>query len=206
MKFSNLKFSPPPAIGAIEGQMARFKKSTAILSEQEVIECARNQYSGALLGCNGGWHFSAYDHAKLMNGITTQATRPYRANTNSGCYTSSTRTPGSRVKTYYNVPANNEVSMQNYLVNVGPLYVTFHVSNDFYSYKSGVYTDKYGYCNGKTNNHAVLLVGYGIQDNIPYWLVKNSWGNRWGESGYFKMQRGVNRCGIAKTVNYPELS
>lgn len=204
--------------------MARKKSSSAILSEQEVIECARNQYTGQLLGCNGGefrtssqlnffikfyslgWHYSAYNHARDKNGITTQANRPYRGNTNSACYTSTSRTPGSKVATYYVVPANNEESMQNYLVNNGPLYVTFHVSNDFFSYKSGVYTDKYGYCNGKTNNHAVLLVGYGNQNGVDYWLIKNSWGTGFGENGYFKMERGRNRCGIAKTVNYPSLA
>ena len=47
-------------------------------------------------------------------------------------------------------------------------------------------------------NHGVLIVGYGVDDvsGEKYWSVKNSWGNEWGESGYFKMRRGTNECGI----------
>lgn len=44
-------------------------------------------------------------------------------------------------------------------------------------------------------NHAVLAVGYGVEDGIPYWLIKNSWGASWGDSGYFKMEMGKNMCG-----------
>jgi len=44
-------------------------------------------------------------------------------------------------------------------------------------------------------NHAVLAVGYGIEDGVPYWLIKNSWGGEWGDHGYFKMEMGKNMCG-----------
>lgn len=53
--------------------------------------------------------------------------------------------------------------MKDYLFNVGPLYVTYYVSSDFYNYKSGVYTDAYRYCTTQYANHGVLLVGYGTQ-------------------------------------------
>lgn len=44
-------------------------------------------------------------------------------------------------------------------------------------------------------NHAVLAIGYGVENGIPYWLIKNSWGADWGDDGYFKMEMGKNMCG-----------
>ncbi|WZZ12250.1 hypothetical protein YC2023_105339 [Brassica napus] len=51
--------------------------------------------------------------------------------------------------------------------------------------------------------HAGLVVGYGVENSIPYWLVKNSWGSDWGENGYFKIERGKNMCGIESCASYP---
>lgn len=165
------------AIGALEGQMAILKGKYEKLSEQEIIECAKNTYTGALFGCNGGVHYGVYNHAKDYNGVTTQAVKPYKASTSSACNVATTRTTGSKTNSYYLLPYLDESAMKEYLFSKGPLYVTYHVSNDFFNYKSGVYTDKYGYCTSSTsNNHGVLLVGYGTQSGVDYWLLKNSWG------------------------------
>ncbi|CAB3230380.1 unnamed protein product [Arctia plantaginis] len=50
-------------------------------------------------------------------------------------------------------------------------------------------------------NHAVLLVGYGTENGIPYWTVKNSWSSDWGEYGYFRLLRGegIDSCGMQST-------
>jgi len=52
-------------------------------------------------------------------------------------------------------------------------------------------------------NHAVLAVGYGTENGVDYWLVKNSWSADWGDKGYFKIVRGVNMCALAQCNSFP---
>merc|ERR1711964_752302 len=64
-------------------------------------------------------------------------------------------------------------------------------------YKGGVKSN----CRGKALDHGVLIVGY----TPDYWKVKNSWGGSWGESGYIRLTRSGNECGILNAAVYPEV-
>lgn len=50
-----------------------------------------------------------------------------------------------------------------------------------------------------------MIVGYGTEDGADYWIVKNTWGERWGEKGYFKLLRGKEHCGIHTYVSAPHV-
>lgn len=75
----------------------------------------------------------------------------------------------------------------------GPLGVAFYVYEDFLLYKSGIYQHVTGSFLG---GHAVKLLGWGVEKNVSYWLLANSWNPDWGEAGYFRMLRGNDECGI----------
>jgi len=57
-------------------------------------------------------------------------------------------------------------------------------------------------CKGEPN-HAVVVVGYGTEGGLHYWKIRNSWGNGWGEQGFFRLIRGKNQCGITDRAIYP---
>jgi len=72
-------------------------------------------------------------------------------------------------------------------------------------YSTGIVEDK-SWCSGSIN-HAVNVVGYGREGGKDFWLVRNSWGTGWGESGYIRLIRengnGAGICSVAKYGYYP---
>lgn len=95
--------------------------------------------------------------------------------------------------------ACDEEAMKRALVR-GPVAVVMYAPGDLFYYSEGVYNmphtpksfvDKQGDSRWEKSNHAVVAVGYGAtQDGRPYWIIKNSWGEQWGDGGYFKVARG----------------
>lgn len=100
---------------------------------------------------------------------------------------------------------STEKEIMEELVHKGPLVLSFEPADDFMFYSDGVYesaeTEKkfaehLPRAEWTRVDHAVLLVGYGVEDGKKYWKLQNSWGEDWGEDGYFRMIRGVDESGI----------
>ena len=83
------------------------------------------------------------------------------------------------------------------LITSGPAVASFPVYADFVNYKSGVYSYVQG---GLLGHHAVRILGWGVENEIAYWLFANSWNNDWGDKGTFKFPRGKNYLGIEEKV------
>jgi len=98
----------------------------------------------------------------------------------------------------------NEDDIAVALFQNGPTSISFTVVPGFKQYAGGVYMN--ATCpNGPLDvNHDVMLVGYGTELGVDYWVIKNSWGANWGDQGFFKIQRGVNMCGIKNCGSYPQ--
>merc|ERR1719253_2345444 len=79
----------------------------------------------------------------------------------------------------------------------GPLVMSFEPKEDFMYYKNGVYKSGANVIHQEWEqvDHAVLLIGYGEVDGQKYWSLQNSWGNDWGEAGFFRMARGIDESG-----------
>ena len=83
--------------------------------------------------------------------------------------------------------------MMNEIYQRGPIACGVAVPDALENYTSGIYHDK----TGDTNIvHDISVVGYGVENGVKYWTVRNSWGSHWGESGFFRVVRGINNIGI----------
>jgi len=87
----------------------------------------------------------------------------------------------------------NQQEIQAEIYKNGPVEAAFSVYADFLTYKTGVYKHTSGQMLG---GHAVKILGWGVEDSTPYWLVANSWNEDWGDKGFFKISRGNDECGF----------
>lgn len=88
----------------------------------------------------------------------------------------------------------------------GPIFVMID-SELLFGYVGGIIKTNPEKCSkGSKPDHAVVIVGYGVDtDGSTYWIVKNSYGKDWGESGYFRVLAGENLCSIESSVVFPNI-
>lgn len=210
------------AAAIVEGQLAleNGENEMVSLSEQQITDCVYDD--DALLnqnGCKGGFINQALDYITAY-GVATLEDYPQLEETvdngTPGTCTAYSNYNSKSMATDYTPYATiqqkgyaescDETSTMDYLNKYGPLGVAIIASSDYFQlYKSGIMTNEElkldttlskSTC-GSNIDHAVTLVGYGSEDGVDYWLIKNSWGTSWGENGYFKAERGVGGCSTA---------
>lgn len=186
------------ATGAIEGINKIVTGSLVSLSEQELIDCDRSYNEG----CNGGIMDYAFQFVMDNHGIDTEEDYPYQARQKT-CDKGKLRRRVVTIDGYVDVPPNNEKELLK-AVAAQPISVGICGSERaFQLYSKGIFS---GPCSTSLD-HAVLIVGYGSENGIDYWIIKNSWGKSWGMNGYMQMQRNNGDangiCGINKLASYP---
>jgi len=152
-------------------------------------------------GCHGGFPYLASKYAQDF-GAVTEDTEAYSGR-DGRCPRVARRKMAARTVDYKYVGgyygASSENAMLRDIFDHGPVVVGFEVGLGFHTYKSGIFkaTGKLPEKNHwERVNHAVLVVGYGEERGTKYWIVKNSWGNFWGEHGYFRIKRGDDNLNI----------
>jgi cathepsin F len=174
--------------GNIEGISAKKTGQIQQFSEQQLMDCdSVNQ------GCNGGLMHQAMIYVK-KNGLLTENKYPYVGIQGTCNYDS--KAVAVKIDDYEliaNFKPRKEDDIRDILVSTGPLSIAIN-ANPFQFYTGGVLDPKI--CNKATLNHGVLLVGYGKENGHEFWIIKNSWGNKWGEHGYIRIIKGKGACGL----------
>lgn len=168
------------------------------LSEEQVVECSKKNN-----GCGGGLMTSVDEYA-MSNPLCLEEDYPYTSgNGRAGnCQTSCEGIV--TVESCYEIEENNQQQLKD-AVYGQPVSVAIDASTPYFQMYSGgiIDSDK---C-GTDLDHAVFLIGYGTENEIDYWLLRNSWGESWGDNGTFKILRSnstddMGICGIAGMTSF----
>ncbi|GAM21447.1 hypothetical protein SAMD00019534_046220 [Acytostelium subglobosum LB1] len=194
------------ATGNIEGAWFLAGNNLTGLSEQNLVDCDHEcmQYLGDHVcdqGCNGGLQPNAYEYILKNGGIDTEESYPYTGVTGTTCNFDASNI-GAKISSWTYV-SSNETTMASYLYANGPLAIAADALTWQY-YSGGVFDFKE--C-GSVLDHGILITGFGVDttNNEPYWIVKNSWGADWGESGYMRIIRGKGLCGLNTFVTATQI-
>ena len=128
--------------------------------------------------CNGGFYTTAFNYVSDAGGITYESAYPYNITTRRCDITKDDY--AVTVKAWNIV--QGQQAMINYILGGGTLVVVVDAS-EISSYQSGIFP--VSSCTLGYANHAVQIVGVNVAEG--YWIIRNSWGDWWGDKGYFKI-------------------
>lgn len=171
------------SIAVLESYVAIHTGVKINMSIQELVDCDDQN-----MGCEGGKQISALQYVSDNGGICSEQDYPYTATDDLDCLDMCTnKITGTDIPLpVYVRPKKNAQALATEL-SLNPVAVVMDSSTqDFMFYSEGVYD---GSCRNDYYNHGVTIVGYGVDNGIEYWYVKNSWGSSWGTAGYFRIKR-----------------
>eukprot|EP00088_Acartia_fossae_P054838 TRINITY_DN6332_c0_g2_i1.p1 TRINITY_DN6332_c0_g2~~TRINITY_DN6332_c0_g2_i1.p1 ORF type:complete len:228 (-),score=55.29 TRINITY_DN6332_c0_g2_i1:122-805(-) len=129
-------------------------------------------------------HESEYPYKNRKTDYTCKKTKPYKQ--------------GAKITGNFYTYQGDEELLKKMVYEHGAVVATVAAAGPFSRYKEGVFA---GCAPGSSTDHAITVVGYGTENGVDYWLIKNSWGSYWGDKGFIKMKRGVGMCGIGRAIS-----
>lgn len=177
---------------SIEGQVFKRTGKILSLSPQQIVDCS---VSFGNQGCTGGSLRNTLRYLEATGGI--MRFNDYKYTGRKGKCQFVPELAVVNVTSWAIMPSRDEKAIQAAVAHIGPVAVSINATpRTFQLYSDGIYDDDN--CSSSSVNHAMLVVGY----TPDYWILKNWWGDQWGEDGYMRIRKGKNACGIANYAAY----
>eukprot|EP01060_Flectonema_neradi_P003087 TRINITY_DN11948_c0_g1_i1.p1 TRINITY_DN11948_c0_g1~~TRINITY_DN11948_c0_g1_i1.p1 ORF type:complete len:331 (+),score=62.73 TRINITY_DN11948_c0_g1_i1:59-1051(+) len=175
------------AAAAIEGQRSSISGwKLEGISVEDFVRCDHMNK-----GCSGGTAHEAITWSAENGGVFTEELYPSTNHAEPArCTRRAKGSPPVAIRAVGALPTS-EKEMLHFLRNWGPFAVEM-CATSLLTYQRGIITN----CKCENHDHSAAIVGWGVEDGVKYWLLKNSWGTGWGESGYLRLEYGKNMCGI----------
>ena len=196
------------AEGTYNFATGKYDGNTSDFAEAYIAWCLSTlpAYTGHFSGCNG----ADYDYQELQAlvdvGTIPESYFPYTTTATQTCPSSTSSAPKTKFLGWYRVACSDIDAIKTAIMTYGVVDAAVYVSTAFQNYTGGVFSDASTSCNGSpcantTTNHAISLVGWGHDATYgDYWILRNSWGSSWGESGYMRL--AVTSARVACSVCY----
>ncbi|XP_046868985.1 procathepsin L isoform X3 [Drosophila willistoni] len=177
---------------SIEGQIFKRTGKLLSLSVQQIVDCS---ISFGNQGCTGGSLRNTLRYLQATGGLMRSSDYKYVSKKEKCQFVGDLAV--TNVSSWAILPAHNENAIEAAVAHIGPVAVSINAApKTFQLYSHGIYDDLS--CSSASVNHAMLIVGYGKD----FWILKNWWGEIWGESGYMRIRKGINLCAISNYAAY----
>jgi len=173
------------------------------LSESFIIWCLASlpEYNGHFYGCYG----ADYDYMELQalttQGLCAESSFPYTITDPGSC--THWDAPRASFSSWYRVPCGDTDAIKTAIMTYGVVDAAVYADSAFQGYSGGIFSNSSTSCSASTcyyttTNHAISLVGWNDAEG-GYWILRNSWGTDWGESGYMRIRYTAARvaCEVA---------
>jgi len=183
-----------------------FGENVIDFSEAYIAFCLSKipPYSEHFDGCQG----SDYDYYELQalteKGIILEKDFPYQEDENTPCKDDGEPT---KFKSWHRIGCTDVEAIKTAIKTFGVVDASVMVNSAFEAYESGIYEDTETSCDAEPcyyadTNHAIALVGWGEENGNGYWILRNSWGEEWGENGYMRISHHAAHvsCAVAYLV------